>query len=247
MTKVNSFLTERLKSASSKLSKKMTGLAEMSNTGSLSSFAGVFRVSALSSSERSKLSDLLENHGTEGEDISPDLQQLCDITAEVRAINSQAAILHGERIKKAQDLLKKYRDGAFTSWLIAAYGNRQTPYNFLQYYELFQVLPQHLSSKLDEMPKQIAYILASKQGPLPQKEEIIQNYSGQSKQELLIAIRERFPLAQGDKRISNPYEQAISSLSKTQKQLASISFKPSPQQRAELHALLTSLQGLIRS
>lgn len=246
MTKVNTFLTERLKSASSKQS-KMTSLAEMSNAGSLSSFAGVFRVTALSSLERTQLSSLLENHCAEEEDISPDLQQLCDITAEVRAINSQAAILHGERIKKAQELLKKYRDGAFTSWLMAAYGNRQTPYNFLQYYELFQALPQNLSSKLDEMPKQIAYILASKQGPLPKKEEIIRNYSGQSKQELLITIREQFPLSEGDKRSSNVFEQALSALQKIKRQLASSTQKPSAVQQAELRAVLTSLQQIIRT
>ncbi len=246
MTKVNTFLTERLKSATSKVS-KMTGLAEMSNAGTLSSFAGVFRVTALSTTERTKLSTLLEDHRQEGEDISPDLQQLCDITAEVRAINSQAAILHGERIKRAQDLLKKYRDGAFTSWLIAAYGNRQTPYNFLQYYELFQALPQVLSIKLDEMPKQAAYILASRQGTLPKKEEIIRNYAGQSKQELLSAIRESFPLAKGDKRSSDAFEQAIRTMQKIEQQLASSPQSPSLKQREQLRTILQALQRRLLS
>ncbi len=241
MTKVNTFLTERLKSASSKLS-KMTGLAEMSNAGALSSFAGVFRVTALSSTERERLSSLLEDNRPEGEDIASDLQELCDITAEVRAINSQAAILHGERIKKAQELLKKYQDGAFTSWLIATYGNRQTPYNFLQYYELYQSLPQTLSGKLDEMPKQAAYILASRQGALPQKEEIIRNYAGQSKQELLTTIRQIFPLAENDKRTSHVYDQAIRALQKIEQQLSASKQKPSSRHKEELSALLLALQ-----
>lgn len=244
MAKVNTFLAERLKSASSKVS-KMTGLAEMSNSGALSSFAGVFRVSSLSPAERMRLSSLLETHRNEGEDIAPDLDLLCGITAEVRAINSQAAILHGERIKKAQELLKKYRDGAFTSWLIAAYGNRQTPYNFLQYYELYHALPQALSGKLDEMPKQVAYILASRQGTLPQKEEIIRNYVGQSKQELLHAIRESFPLAKGDKRSSDAFEQALRTLQKIEQQLASSLKKPSPKQKEALRSILQSLQNKI--
>lgn len=241
MAKINTFLAERLKSASSKVS-KMAGLAEMSNTGTLSSFAGVFRVTALSSPERSKLSSLLENYRPSEGDIGVDLQQLCDITAEVRAINSQAAILHGERIKKAQELLKKYRDGAFTSWLIAAYGNRQTPYNFLQYYELFHALPQTLSSKLDEMPKQIAYILASKQGTVAQKEEILRKYTGQTKQELLIEIRRSFPLAHDDKRSSNGFDQVIRALQKIDQQISSSSHKPSMRQREELRAILQTLQ-----
>lgn len=217
----------------------------MSNSGALSSFAGVFRVSSLSSTEEARLSDLLESHRPEGEEIGPDLEQLCSITAEVRAINSQAAILHGERIKKAQELLKKYRDGAFTSWLIAAYGNRQTPYNFLQYYELYHALPQALSGKLDEMPKQIAYILASRQGALPKKEEILRNYVGQSKQELLHAIRESFPLSQGDKRSSNPFDQALRTLQKLESQLSSSSHKPSPNQARAIRIALKKILGLV--
>jgi len=246
MAKVNSFLAERFKSATSKVS-KMTGLAEMSNSGALSSFAGVFRVTALSTNEKASLSFLLENHREGEEDIAIDLQQLCDITAEVRAINSQAAILHGERIKRAQGLLKKYRDGAFTSWLIAAYGNRQTPYNFLQYYELFQSLPESLSSKLDEMPKQIAYILASRQGPSSKKEEILRNYAGQSKQELLSEIRQIFPLAQGDKRGSDIFDQMLSALQKIEQKLASCPHKPSSKQRQELSAILKALHKKVSS
>ena len=46
--------------------------------------------------------------------------------------------------KERKTILKNYRDGAFSAWLIATYGNRQTPYNFLQYYELYITLPEHL-------------------------------------------------------------------------------------------------------
>ncbi|NGX37987.1 MAG: hypothetical protein K1000chlam2_01156, partial [Chlamydiae bacterium] len=42
MVKVNDLLSSRFKKASEKLS-KMTNLAEMSTSGSLSSFSGVFR------------------------------------------------------------------------------------------------------------------------------------------------------------------------------------------------------------
>ena len=147
MAKVNSLLSERLKLPLEKLS-KMTNLAEMSSSGHLSSFSGVFKVSELSDKEQEQLRFLLEEYG-EGQDIGQDFTSLSAITSEVKAINNQAAILHGERIKKAQELLKKYREGAFTFWLIQTYGNRQTPYNFLQYYELYQSLPHILLSKLD--------------------------------------------------------------------------------------------------
>ncbi len=198
MAKVNSLLSERLKLPLEKLS-KMTNLAEMSSSGHLSSFSGVFKVSELSDKEQEQLRFLLEEYG-EGQDIGQDFTSLSAITSEVKAINNQAAILHGERIKKAQELLKKYREGAFTFWLIQTYGNRQTPYNFLQYYELYQSLPHILLSKLDEMPRQAAYTLASRTGPFELKKEIIQNYGGETKQVLLEQIRRAFPLNQRDKR-----------------------------------------------
>jgi len=147
MTKVNSLLSQRLKMATEKLS-KMTSLVEMSSSGNLSSFSGVFRVTPLSEKEQEALQQLLQEYGSEKQDIQNDLDTLSSITAEVKAINNQAIILHGERIKRAQDILKSYRDGAFSAWLIASYGNRQTPYNFLQYYELYTSLPQQLHPKL---------------------------------------------------------------------------------------------------
>ena len=105
----------------------------------------------------------------ESYDFDDDLKALMAITSEVKAITNQAVILHGERIKRAQEILKKYRDGAFTAWLFATYGNRQTPYNFLQYYEFYTVMPQALHPKLDQMPRQAVYSLASRAGALREK------------------------------------------------------------------------------
>ena len=211
MTKMNSLLSQRLKMATEKLS-KMTNLVEMSSSGNLSSFSGVFQVSPLSKREHESLQQILDQFREETQDTAYDLKELSAITAEVKAINNQAIILHGERIKKAQTILKKYRDGAFSAWLVATYGNRQTPYNFLQYYELHLSLPHPLHAKLDEMPRQAVYSLASREGPLDQKQEIVANYQGEPKQELLNLIRQTFPLADCDKRAQNLGNFAISSL-----------------------------------
>ncbi|MBM3208341.1 MAG: hypothetical protein FJZ57_07065, partial [Chlamydiae bacterium] len=181
MAKVNSLLSERLKKATEKLS-KMSNLAEMSSSGNLSSFSGVFRVSQLTPQEQDQIRGLLNQYASVEDHNPQDFDLLLSITSEVKAINNQAAILHGERIKKAQELLKRYRDGAFSAWLIHTYGNRQTPYNFLQYYELYNALPQMLVPKLEEMPKQALYTLASRDGTLEQKQEIIKNYQGETKQ-----------------------------------------------------------------
>ncbi len=202
MSKVNTLLTERLRAVSEK-SSKMSTLAERSSSGGLSSFAGVFKVSALSYQEQESLKNLLEDFKETDQDIGQDFIHLSSITSEVKAINNQAVILHGERIKKAQDILKKYKEGAFTFWLIQTYGNRQTPYNFLQYFELYEQLSEKLLPKLDSMPRQAAYTLASRIGPFSLKEEIIESYQGEKKDFLLEKIRKTFPLQESDKRQKN--------------------------------------------
>jgi hypothetical protein len=245
MAKVNFLLSERLKVATEKLS-KMTNLAEMSTSGQLSSFAGVFKISELTEKEQDMLRLILTEYGEEGQDIHQDFVHLSAITSEVKAINNQAAILHGERIKKAQEILKKYRDGAFTLWLIETYGNRQTPYNFLQYYELYLALPQMLLPKLDEMPRQAAYTLASRQGDFEKKEEIIRSYNGQTKQELLDLIRRTFPLAERDRRAQDLGVNIIKGLQRIVDflQQHEVSLNPSQQKKAK--QLLSEIQSQIK-
>lgn len=244
MVKVNSLLAQRLKMATEKLS-KMTNLVEMSSSGNLSSFSGVFRVTELNPKEKETLLSLLTQYKNERQEIGDDLFQLSALTAEVKAINNQAIILHGERIKKAQDILKNYRDGAFTAWLIATYGNRQTPYNFLQYYELYTALPEKLHAKLDQMPRQAVYSLASRNGGQEQKQSIVQNYKGEPKQELLKLIRETFPLAESDQRAQDLANVTISQLRRLQSQLSTTTFLPTSKQKAQLLQTLKELMTLV--
>ncbi len=243
MTKMNSLLSQRLKIATEKLS-KMTNLVEMSSSGNLSSFSGVFRVSPLTEREQESLQQILNHFREEKQEISEDLSELSTITAEVKAINNQAIILHGERIQKAQKILKKYRDGAFSSWLVATYGNRQTPYNFLQYYEFYTSLPHALHPQLDEMPRQVAYSLASREGSLDQKKKIVADYQGQPKQELLSLIRQTFPLADSDKRAENLGDHTINSLKKLHLKLSTARFNPSSAQKKQIHEWLKALKTL---
>ncbi len=245
MVKVNSLLSQRFKRATQKLSSKMSALAELSSSGNLSSFSGVFRVTPLSALEQETLRSLLDNHSTEKTNVKEDLQKLSTITTEVKAINNQAAILHGERIKKAQEILKRYKDGAFTSWLITTYGNRQTPYNFLQYYELYTALPQTLHTKLEEMPRQAIYTLASRNGSADKKQLIIKNYQGEPKQELLALIRETFPLAKEDKRAQDFAELALGSALRLKQLIEHPDFQPSGEQKSALREQLAALLALI--
>jgi len=244
MSKVNSLLSQRLKAPLEKLS-KMTDLAEMSSSGALSSFSGVFKVSTLSEKEEDVLKNLLQKFAVEGLDTEKDFQSLSAITSEVKAINNQAAILHGERIKKAQEILKKYEEGAFTFWLLQTYGNRQTPYNFLQYYDLHQMLPQDLLPKLNEMPRQAAYTLASREGDFKLKQEIVEGYQGETKQALLEQIRKTFPLQAKDKRAQNHGANIIKSLVRMSDFISENDVKVTPTQKKEISDLLHSLEKQI--
>lgn len=241
MSKINSLLQNRLQAPTEKLS-KMSHLAERSSQGNLSSFAGVFKVGDLSPQEIDVLRNLLENHQEQEQDIQTDLVILSSITSEVRAINNQAILLHGERIKRAQDVLKRYKDGAFTLWLLHTYGNRQTPYNFLQYYELHKQLSPPLIPKLDEIPRQAAYTLASREGPLEKKEEIIRNYQGETKQALLEQIRRIFPLSSQDKRRVSSATSLIKGLQKISDFLSQNPVDLNNSQRKRVEELLTSLR-----
>ena len=244
MGKVNSLLSQRLKLASEKFS-KMTNLAEMSTSGQLSSFSGVFRVSSLSVNEEENLRSLLKTFSDEDKETEEDFRQLSSLTSEVKAINNQAAILHGERIKKAQEILKNYKEGAFTAWLIATYNNRQTPYNFLHYYELYISLPNLLHPKLDEMPRQAVYTLASRSGSLEKKKEIISSYQGAPKHELLTLIRQTFPLASDDKRGQDLAEYALNTLRQVYFKIReNRDFVPHPKQKIQILHFLKSIQSI---
>jgi len=201
MDNVNTLLSKRLKK--SEKSSKMVEMAKKSATGNLTSFSGIFSVIELNENEKELLEAILEEYSTGKENVSVDLTSLISITSEVKAINNQAAILHGERIKNAQNILKKYREGAFTTWLIAAYGNRQTPYNFLQYYEFYSAMPKTLHPQIEAMPRQSIYTLASREGPLVKKQQIVEQYSGETKAEVMHLIRETFPLPVEDGRKEN--------------------------------------------
>lgn len=212
MTDLKALLTQRVKKSDN--ASKMAEMAKLSAEGNRSSFAGIFGLAELSSHERTYLETILQEYNVNDEDVSGDLEQLISITSEVKAINNQAAILHGERIKKAHTILTRYREGAFTAWLIATYGNRQTPYNLMQYYEFYEAIPKNLRPQLEAMPRQAVYTLASRSGDMKAKQYIVANYNGETKAELLSLIRREFPLDSDDKRRASLGEGVVHALEK---------------------------------
>lgn len=205
MSQIKNILQERMKN---KEQPKMAAMTERSMSGQLATFSGVFSVVDISPEEQEELKSILEKFSIDGTGLIQDLFTLKMLTAEVRAISNQAALLHGERIKKAQDLLKRYREGAFTAWLQAAYGNRQTPYNFLQYFEFHSTLSKEQQTLIEDLPRQAIYSLATRKAPLEEKLNLINSVKGQTKKQILTEMRTRFPLSESDKRKSVVSKQA---------------------------------------
>jgi hypothetical protein len=196
MTKIASLLQDRFKPTSS--SNKMARLVQRSSEGSLQAFS--LEAISLSEEDTGQLQKLLAPYVSFQEITDSDFHTLCSLTGEIKAITKQAILLHGEKIQKAQFLLKNYHQGVFSAWLKHTYGNRQTPYNLLLYYEFFHQLPAPIRPKLELLPKQAAYTLASRKGQLKNKIDIIESYRGQAKEHFLEIIRDQFPLPARDAR-----------------------------------------------
>jgi len=208
MSSVKDILQERFKKTEKE--SKVQALAKQSRDGNLSSFSGFFGTCTLSENEKNQLSILLQSSITRSDQAyDVDVKDLISISQEIKSIDSQAILLHGERIRKAQSILKTYKEGTFTKWLLMAYGNRQTPYNFLMYYEFYMQLAPDLKTKLEVLPKQVVYSLASRNVSLEKKTEFISTISGKSKDEILAELRTCFPLSERDLRKENPIEKCL--------------------------------------
>lgn len=211
MSDLKSVLENRFKNPPAQ---KMEELAKKRFQGELSPFIQGFSTCKLSAQEEENIRLLLQNYAPHNHNFEHDINALCHLSAQIKQIHHQAVLLHGERIQQVRNILKTYREGAFSAWLMLSYGNRQTPYNFLMYYELFSRLPEALKLIAERMPKQVIYTLAARQGPQEKKEAIIRDYQGESKGDLLKKIRDVFPLSAADARQTSMVKQALSLLTK---------------------------------
>jgi hypothetical protein len=95
------------------------------------------------------------------------------------------------------------------------------------------------------MPRQVIYNLASRKGTLEKKEEIIRNYNGQPKQELLQLIRLEFPLDEEDKRHPNFAAHTIAFLKRARETLKHSLCVPSEEEKNQIDQLLGQLRSLL--
>lgn len=182
--------------------------------------------------------------GTISEDVvSQHIEQLTSITKQIKCIAAQSILLHGERIKQAQELLANYREGAFTKWLMNTYGNRQTPYSMLRYYEFYQRSPKEFRSIIESTPKKCVYLLASRDGDHIKKLELIKEHGKSPQSDLLLLIQTTFPTNESDKR--RPLNvSTIESMGKLCKKLESRSKYITEKDRQEIRKLIDRLQKL---
>lgn len=212
-----------------------------------SHLVGALLASRLSQQEELEIEHLLYRFAPTPETAGKDLKNLISITSEVKAINNQAIMLHGERIKRAQTLLKPYKDGAFTAWLINAYGNRQTPYNFLQYYEFYNQIPPSLHPKIESMPRQVIYTLASRNASLERKTQMLKQLQEGEKKDLIERIRQEFPLKENDKRKMNKETQFANTLFKLEEQVQDESLHFDKDKQEKILSALKVIQQQISS
>jgi Uncharacterised protein family (UPF0137) len=175
--------------------------------------------------------------------VERNIQQLTDITKQIKSIAAQSVLLHGERIKQAQELLSNYREGAFTKWLMSTYKNRQTPYSMLRYYEFYQSAPKETRLMIESAPKKCVYLLASREGNQSKKFDLIKEHGKSTQSDLLILIQTAFPIQESDKR--KPLNTlTIESMSKLCKKLEIRCKYISEEDRMDIQKLIDRLQRL---
>lgn len=176
---------------------------------SVNAFTAIFDPKSLDPQEEVKMQKLLfENFQLSGiseekenAKLTQDFQNIKRLTTEIKGIQKQNLVLIGERIDKARSILKSYKDGTFTKWLQHVFSSKQTGYNILAYYLFLKTLPEDLQETFKRLPQKAAYLLASRDGDLQTKIEILQDPSMDA-ENILPAIREKLPLAENDKRKS---------------------------------------------
>ena len=107
-------------------------------------------------------------------------------------------------------------------------------------------MPKKLRLQIESMPRQAIYTLATREGSLEKKKEIVESYKGQTKTILLNEIREAFPLNLKDQRQKNKGDSFITLLERLHKELRLNPIHFSNAQKTALTSLLQGISKLIR-
>lgn len=166
---------------------------------------------ALTDAQESQIKNLFIEYKSDDlnkEQINDDLDKALEISISIKTITQQSVLLIGERIKKAQHVMARYKVGMFNKWLLLIFGNKATPYNFLRFFNFYHSIEDlTIRNKLEELPKKAAYKLASRKGELSTKIEVLKSVtaSNQNNKSIKVAILEKmidqkFPIDESDNR-----------------------------------------------
>jgi len=214
----------------------------------------IFDIQKLEESEDIQLQKLLVEEILPGlrseEQLAQDLDVLRRLTAEVKSISKQGALLVGERIYQARELLKNYGDGrtSFNRWIQLTFSNsRRTAFNALAYFEFHRALPDEgLRSMLKRMPNKAAYVLAAREGSIEAKADIIREYHQQKAEEIIPVIQDKLPAAQDKKKLSkDASSQLILKILTMSRRLTLRKNYLSALNKAELEEIIHILQSML--
>ncbi len=220
-------------------------------------FRSIFDIQKLDETEERALEQLLFDHSRLGEDIeeanakvAKDAEILKKITSEARSINKQGILLVGERIFQAREILKNYENGrgAFTKWLQMTFGSRSSAYNCLSYYEFYQSLPdEDLRVQLKKMPYKAAYALASRDGNMETKSEIIRDYHTEKAENILPIIQEKLPITKDSKNKRDTTSSLISKLEKDAFIIKKLKEHLNEEDRSRLNKIAEEILSIVKS
>lgn len=156
-----------------------------------------FGVKPLDMLESNRIEQLLVNNYEpsllDEDKVTQHVNEIKNLTSEIKGINKQAILLIGERIFKANQILKNYKDGTFMEWVDSVFDSRKTAYNILAYYELHQSLPIQSKENLKKISPTAAYVIASRKIPLEKKISFVNEYHDLKSQDMMLLIKEMFP------------------------------------------------------
>lgn len=128
-------------------------------------------------------------------ELDADINEIKRATSEIKSIQKQGIVLAGERIFKVRGILKFYKDGTFNKWLELTLGSRKTGYNLLAYYDFYTKLPnEEFKNKFQDIPQKAAYILASREGDMQKKLDIISSSKELKIDDIISKIKNDLPL-----------------------------------------------------
>jgi predicted HTH domain antitoxin len=103
------------------------------------------------------------------------------------------SISYDHELSNSGELLKNYKIGTFVKWIDVTFDSRRTGYNYLSYYDLYTCLPHNAKEGLKKISQKVAYLLASRDGGIDKKAEIINEHHNLKANELISLINEQIP------------------------------------------------------